>query len=285
MHKGRTAAEIAADRRRYEEHQKTGLEQSPRALPGPSARPAPAPDPADARWTEAVPGGCYTTLRLAPGEVLRLAPGGGGSAVSLAAWSARDPSERINLPDTIKVQWTTDLSRGRVVFSDMGRVMLSIVEDSCGAHDALTGGSTAGTAAGTTAGTAAGMAGGADGPRPRNTRDNMLLASAKLGLDRRDMPALLTLFAPVRVDAAGRFEWRPAMLSPGDWVGLRAEMDLLVALSNCPHPLDPDAGVPAPDLQVTVLHARPVPADDPCRIATAEARRGFENNARAQGAL
>ncbi|SEM91290.1 hypothetical protein SAMN04488103_102424 [Gemmobacter aquatilis] len=267
MHLHRTPDQIAADRRRYEDHQRLGLEFSPRALPAPSPRPMPAAE--DVLTTETLPGGWYTTLTLAKGECLRLAPGAAGASVALAAWSARDTSERMNLPDTVKVQWTTELTKGRVIFSDMGRVLLSITEDSCGAHDALTGGSTPATIA------------RFGDPALRNTRDNLVLAAAKLGLDRRDLPAVLSLFAPVRVDAAGRFEWRAAMCAPGDWVELRAEMDLLLALSNCAHPLSPAAAEVPPALTLTHLAAQPVAADDLCRTATAEAIRGFENNARA----
>lgn len=271
MHVHRTAEQIAADRQRYEEFQRVGLEFAPTTFPTPSPKPAPAPDTGSVLSSQMVPGGWYTTLRIAKGETLRVTPQDRMSAVTLGAWSAADTTERMNLPDTVKLQWTTEMKKGRVVFSDMGRVMLSIVEDSSGAHDALTGGSTPATTA------------QYNNPRMRNTRDNMLLAASKLGLDRRDMMPFFNLFAPVRVDAEGRFEWRAGMLSAGDWVELRAEMDLLIALSNCPHPLDPNAGdVPAP-VEIVKLKAQPVPPDDLCRTATAEAQRGFENNARAEG--
>ena len=264
LHTPRSPDQIAADRARYEEHQRRGLDFAPKALPDPSPVPAPEPDPSRILQTEVILGGWYWPVRLAAGEVLRLAVGGTGTSVGLAAWSAHDPSERMNLPDTVKVQWTTELRKGRVIFSDMGRVMLSITEDSSGAHDALTGGSSPATVA---------------DPKARNQRDNMVLAAGKLGLDRRDLPAVLTLFAPVRVDAEGRFGWRGALLSGQDWVELRAEMDLLIALSNTRHLLDPATG-PEPAVTATRLAARPVPADDLCRTATAEAIRGFENNAR-----
>lgn len=262
MHIHRTADQIAADRARYEGHKQRGLEFTPKALPDPSLRPAPTPDAARVLMQELVPSGWYSTLRLQAGEVLRLQMGGLGSSVSLACWSALDTTERLNLPDTVKMQWTTELRKGRVLFSDMGRVMLSLIEDSSGAHDVLTGGSPGGST-----------------PGIRNCRDNMLLAAAKLGLDRRDMPALLNLFAPVRVDAAGTLLWRPAMLAGDDWVELRAEMPLLIALSNTSHPLDPFEG-DRPAVTVTRLAAVPVPADDLCRTASAEAIRGFENTAR-----
>lgn len=264
MHVHRTAAEIAADRARYEEHQRRGLNFAPKAMPGPSPRPAPLVDDDRVMGQDVVPGGWYWSGALAAGQVLRVQAGGLGGSVSLASWRAGDASERLNLPDTVKVQWTTELRKGRVLLSDMGRVMLSITEDSCGAHDALTGG--------------AGPK-GAGTPKERNARDNMVLAAAKLGLDRRDLPALLTLFAPVRVDGEGRFIWRPAMLAGDDWVELRAEMDLVLALSNTRHPFDPATG-PVPPVTLTRLSSVPVPADDLCRTATAEAIRAFENTAR-----
>lgn len=271
MHIHRTPEQIAADKQRYEEHQRIGLEFSPKSFATPSPRPAPVVEADNVLMSRTIPGGWYSTVRLAKGEVLRLVPQGPVSAVALAAWSATDTTERMNLPDTVKLQWTTELKKGRVVFSDMGRVMLSIIEDSSGAHDALTGGSTPATVA------------QYDDPKLRNTRDNMLLAAAKLGLDRRDMMPLLNLFAPVRVQADGSFEWRAGMITDGDWVELRAEMDLLVALSNCPHPSDPRAGETPGTLEITTIKAMPVSAEDLCRTATAEAQRGFENNAKMEG--
>jgi uncharacterized protein len=261
-HTPRPPEAIAADRARYEDHQRRGLNFAPKTLPEPSPRPAPLAQ--DVLQAEVLPGGWYTTLTLAKGEVLRLQAQALGSSLSLAAWSAADTSERLNLPDTVKLQWTTELTKGRVLFSDMGRVMASIIEDSSGAHDVLTGGSSAD---------------GEGTPNQRNTRDNMVLAVAKLGLDRRDLPALMTLFAPVRVDAAGRFFWNAALLSGDDWVELRAEMALKLCLSNCRHPLDPATGA-VPPMTLTRMAARAVAAEDLCRTATAEAMRGFENNAR-----
>lgn len=214
--------------------------------------------------TEVISGGWYTYLTMQTGQVLRLQSGGLGGSVSLATWAEADRSERLNLPDTVKVQWTTELRKGRVLFSDMGRVMLSIIEDSSGGHDVLTSGS--------------GPEGGGT-PSRRNTRDNMILAAAKLGLGRRDLPMLMTFFAPVRVDAAGRFFWNATLLSGDDWVDLRAEMPLVLALSNTRHPLDPTQG-DVPPVTLTLQAARDIAQDDLCRTATAEAIRGFDNNAR-----
>lgn len=259
----RTPDQIAADRARYEEHQRKGLQNAPRALPGPSAIPA-APIAAPIH-VETIPGGWYWSTALKAGDTIRIAQNHGPSAVSLVAWSSADPSERLNLPDTVKVQWTTAIARGRVLFTDMGRVLFSVTEAASTAHDALVGGSTAASNAARYAGD------------QRNTRDNFILVAGKLGLDRRDIPSALTLFAPVRVAAEGNFIWRDELRVAGDYVELRAEMDLIIALSNCPHPLDPGPDYAPQPVTVTRFRA-PVAADDLCRTATAEAVRGFENN-------
>ena len=268
----RTPDQIAADRARYEEHQKKGLAFATKALPAASPLPA-LPIAADRIIaTETIAGGWYWWTQLRQGEVLRIAQTHGPASVAMVCWNAKDASERLNLPDTVKVQWDTRVQKGRVLFSDMGRVLLSVTEDSSGgAHDVLLGGSTA-----------AANAKKYPGVTTRNTRDNLVLAAGKLGLSRRDLPMALTLFAPVRVmDDDGRFAWQPQLLNGSDYVELRAEMDLLVALSNCPHPLDPAPRYAPNPVDITRCAAE-VSDDDLCRTATAEAVRGFENNARAE---
>jgi uncharacterized protein len=267
----RSAEEIATSRQRYEEHQKKGLEFAPKALPAPSPLPAPAIESTAIIHRETIPGGWYWSTRLKCGEALRIDQQDGASTVALIAWNATDTSERLNLVDTVKVQWTTALGKGRVIFSDMGRVMFSIIEDSSGSHDCLMGGSTA-----------ASNAARYPGAKTRNTRDNFILAAGKFGLDRRDVPALVNLFAPVRIDDAGSFCWKGKTSNNGDYAEMRAEMDMLVALSTCPHPLDPNpVYAPAP-VTVTRSRAAAPAADDLARTATAEAARGFENNAMMQ---
>lgn len=266
----RTAQEITADRARYEEHQRKGLLFAPKALPEPSGlSPLPLEDDTVIH-VETIPGGWYWWTSLRTGEALRIERPD-ASCITLLAWNANDPSERLNLPDTIKVQWTTTISKGRVIFSDMGRVLLSVIEDSSGAHDPLMGGSTPHS-----------NAERYPGIKTRNTRDNLALVAGKLGLTRRDLHASLNLFAPVQVDRDGHLGWGEGRSRAGDYIELRAEMDLLVGLSNCPHPLEPNPGYAPGPARVTRFRP-PVPgADDLCRTATAEAVRGFENNTAAR---
>ena len=262
-------AEVAAHTRRSHELKAAGQEHAPRALPAPTARDA-APIAADAIiHREVIPAGWYWTTRLNRGDTLRIVNTSGASTVSLLAWNAADTTERLNHADTIKVQWAARLQKGRVLLSDMGRALLGITEDTSAAHDAVVGGSTAAT----------NQVKYGDG-NFRNTRDNFILAANKRGLDRRDVHPCVSFFAPVAIDADGKFVWSAPRRAKDDFVDLRAEMDLLIALSNCPHPLHPAERYPQGSVENVRYHAaRPAP-DDLCRTATAEAIRAFENNAR-----
>ena len=202
-------------RRRYEALKAAGTGAAPRSLP-PATELGAAPIPSAAILsTQTVPGGGYLALHLRRGTCLRLVNVEASASVSVVAWNARDASERLNHADTMKIQWSSALRKGRVVFSDMGRVILSIVEDTSGAHDALAGGS---NAASTVARYGAGPF--------CNARDNFVQGAMKLGLGRRDVGPPVTFFAPVGVLADGRLTWRHAVRRAGDFVDLRAEIDL-----------------------------------------------------------
>ena len=218
------------------------------------------------RAREMIPGGWYHSFRLQRWESLRIVNETGRASVSALLWNANDPAERFNAADTVKVQWTARLAAGRLLFSDMGRVLASITDDTYGHHDALLGGSTRSSNERNYGAAAV-----------RNTYDNFLLAAAKLGLGPRDVPPCVTFFAPVRTDDAGRFVWADTPCPAGAYVDLRAEMNLLVTLSNCPHPFDP-APAYAPEAITAIVWQSEAPAaDDYCRTATEEAVRGFEN--------
>ncbi len=215
---------------------------------------------------ETIPGGWYWSARLRRGESLRIVNDGAASGVSALFWNADDTSERYNAGDTVKVQWSAAIGKGCVLFSDMGRVLMSVTEDTSGGHDALLGGSTAASNRRRYGDQAL-----------RNSRDNFILAIAKHGLGRRDIPPCITFFAPVRTDAEGRFAWQQDAVKPGDFVDLRAEMNVLVALSNCPHPLAPSPSWTAAPVRAIVWRSSVPGPHDLCRQRTDEAIRGFDN--------
>jgi urea carboxylase-associated protein 2 len=253
-------------RQRYLELQRAAREKGARR-PALAGSGNPAALPADAIVVEeTIPGGWYWSASLARGQSLRIVNDGATGGVSTLFWNQDDPSERYNAGDTVKVQWSAAISKGRVLFSDMGRVLMSVTEDSSAAHDALLGGSTA-----------ASNLRKYGHEATRNSRDNFILAVGKHGLGRRDIPPCITFFAPVRTDAAGRFTWQAGVVKQGDFVDLRAEMNVLVALSNCPHPLDPDPLWAPKPIRAIIWRSGEPARDDFCRHRTDEAVRGFDN--------
>src|SRR5262245_35892650 len=131
---------IAALRARYE-----ALRAEGQSLAGFAARVAAAPRLAQAipdrliQFRTSIPPDWYWHGRVPAGTCLRLDNTHGTPGLACLFWNAADPSERFCATDTIKVQWTAALGRGRLLLSDMGRVLASIVEDTCGHHDVLLG--------------------------------------------------------------------------------------------------------------------------------------------------
>lgn len=215
---------------------------------------------------ETVPGGWYWSTFVPRGQALRLINTAGNKGVSVMLWNADDLSERFNAGDTLKLQWTTRLSTGRVLFSDMGRVLASIINDTCGTSDTIMGGSTPSSNERNFGNAAL-----------RNTRNNMRLIAGKHGLDVRDVPACISFFSHVSVGADGGLSWVDGSVQPGGVVDLRAEMNLLVGVSNCPHPFSPDSTFAPGPIDVVRWQAPAPAADDLCRTFCEEAQRGFEN--------
>ena len=216
---------------------------------------------------ETLRGGQAWSRRLGRGQILRLTDTAGSACVSALFYNAREPLERYNMADTLKAQYTAFLTAGRVLYSDMGRVLVSIIADSCGWHDTISG---FGDAAASEARFGQGGYQELRNDFHRNARDNFLIELGKAGLGKRDLVANVNFFARVSADDSGRIAWVAGNSRPGAFVDLRAEMDTLVVLSNTPHPLDPaPAYAPPPiDLSIRVAAATELPAaDDRCRTS------------------
>ena len=257
-------AERDTHRARYEQLRAAGQGTAKQALPPATARSQLLPLGALLHQEE-VPGGWYHATRLIRGEALRIVNTTGTSCVSLMAWSVADTSERLHLVDAMKIQWSIAICKGRVLYTDMGRVALSVIEDTSGAHDALVGPTTQSS-----------MQEALGTGRWRNSRDNFLAATAKLGLSRRDLHPCINFFAPVSVDTSGRFIWQAGQRAEGDFVDLRAEMDLWVIVSNAGHPLDPALTATPDPVDLMRFSVEPPGVKDICRIGSPEATRAFE---------
>lgn len=231
------------------------------------------PDADEEIVAETLRGGQAWSRRLARGQILRLIDPRGTACVSALFYNARDPGERYNMADTLKAQYTAFLTAGRVLYSDMGRVLVSITDDTCGWHDTISG-------CGDLASSEARF-----GPGPyqelrnefhRNARDNFLIELSKRGLGKRDIVANVNFFVRVSVGDDGQVRWVPGNSHPGARIDLRCEMDTLVVLSNTPHPLDPGRVYGPTAVEISVRAATASPGEnDPCRVSRPENGRGF----------
>ena len=224
----------------------------------------------DLLWEETLAPGGYATRRLPRGSRLRLIDMKGDACASLQIFNAEMPTERYSFADTVKIQWNAYLAQGKFLLSDMGRVLLSIAEDTAGTHDTFSGTSNAHT-------NAAKYGDGRNSGAFPNGRDRFLLGAAKHGLQRRDIHAAFTLFKGARIADDGAILPQIGPFEPSREVVLRAEMDVIVVIANVPHVLDPRPDYTVTPLRLTAWRGTIAPENDPIRTATPEGLRAFLN--------
>lgn len=221
-------------------------------------------------------GGALWSALIGRGKRLRLTDLEGGANVGLLLYNARERHERYNMPDTLKGQHIFYLRAPYCLHSDMGRLMASITEDTVGWHDTVCGHSTAAMVRA--------KYGECSFQEARNdfyrdARSCFLIELAKWGLNQRDLMPNVNLFSKVTADDAGTLTYVAGHSRPGAVVELRMEMDCVVVLNTCQHPLD-DAPTYAPKpVRLQVLTGIPPRLDDPSLAIRPENLRAFENTA------
>jgi uncharacterized protein len=179
------------------------------------------------------PGGRWGGL-LARGQVLRIVDVEGRQGVDFLCYNAADPLERYHAPNTIKKARTLALTTGHSFYSDIARPMMTIIEDTVGHHDTIGGCCSA----------------------PSNEmlygvksmpgcRENFLTVLATFGLGRRDIVPNLNFFANVPVrqgNALAALVFEDSLSRANDHIDLRADMDVICAISNCPQVNNPASG-------------------------------------------
>lgn len=221
---------------------------------------------------ETLRGGDKLSFVLPRHHALTLTAGGERSAVALLAYRAGRTHERYNMPDTLKAQRTAFLTTGRVLLSDMGRVLLAVTDDACGWHDTISGHLDA-AAARAKYGERSYQT--ARNDMVRNTHDNLLIELGKWELTERDLHATLNCFVKVAADADGNLAWQQNARA-GQRLTLRAELDTLVVLSNTPHPFDPWPDYAPDPVDISIERVPPPGPDDPCRIMRPENARAYQ---------
>lgn len=231
-------------------------------------------------YTTTLPGNGHWSLELRRGSLMKITDIEGGANVGMLFYNPRNLLERYNAPDTLKCQHTFKLQRGNCLYSDMGRIFASIVEDYSANgegnwHDTICGNSTAELIEK--------KWGKRDYQTHRNQwkqngYDAFLVELAKYGLGRADMAANINWFSKVIADDHGNIQLDTKNQSAGNSVTLRFEMDTLVIMHACPHPLNTSETYPFTSVEIELGEADPVGADDYCKNFREENQRGFQNN-------
>ncbi len=174
---------------------------------------------------------------LKAGQLLRIIDLESQQAVDALFYNAQDCSERYSAQDTLAVQAASGgpyyLQTGSVLRSNEGRAMLTVVADSCGFHD---------TSAGACSCEANTVRFGHETRFMHACRENFLTELAKYGMGKRDLVSNVNFFMNVPIRPNGELTVDDGVSEPGGEVVLRAEMDVLVLISNCPQVNNPCNG-------------------------------------------
>jgi urea carboxylase-associated protein 1 len=188
-----------------------------------------------------IPAGEWWARVIPRGHTLRIVDLEGQQAVDFLCYNAANPEERYNAADTMKYAKTIFLTRGHGIYSDQGRRLFTIDEDTCGRHDTIGGCCSA------------------ESNEVRyevkdspSCRANFRKALAAFGLGPKDIVANLNFFMNVPVHGDGTMGIVDGLSKAGDYVDLRAEMDVLAVLSNCPQVHNPCNGFNPTPIRVVV---------------------------------
>jgi urea carboxylase-associated protein 2 len=217
------------------------------------------------------PGATWSHV-LKRGTALTITDIEGGANVGALFYNFECPTERLNIPDTLKAQHIAKLTSGNVLYSDMGRILISIIDDTCGWHDPLGGHSTEQMVRV--------KYGESSYQQNRNDyfhnpHDSFLVELAKWGLGAADLCPNINFFSRLSVSELGAISFESGNSEPGAKIVLRAEMNVLTILNTCQHPLDSNPSYSPKPVAVTISKVDSPTSDDPCRISCPENERGF----------
>ena len=184
-------------------------------------------NPQQASYDIVLPAGESWLHEVKRGQVFRILDLEGNQAVDTLFYNARDPEERYSAVDTIREQGNIYLSAGTCLMSSEGNVLMTIVADTCGRHDTLGGACAAESNS---------VRYAIDKKYMHSCRDSFLhaLGHCDCGLDKRDLTANVNFFMNVPVTPQGELTFADGISAPGKYVEMRAEMDVMVLISNCP---------------------------------------------------
>jgi urea carboxylase-associated protein 1 len=203
----------------------------------------------EALFRQVIPAGDYWIDIIKTGQYLRIVDVEGNQAADTLFFNAADVAERYSAVDTIRAQRNVYLGFGSKLLSTAGNVMAEIVADTVGRHDTL---------GGACASESNTVRYALDKRTMHACRDSYLLAVAqhdRLGLGKRDLSHNINFFMNVPVTTDGGLTFADGLSGPGKYVEMRAGMDIIVLISNCPQLNNPcNAYNPTP-LEVLIWDA------------------------------
>jgi urea carboxylase-associated protein 1 len=202
--------------------------------------------PEAAAYRAIIPAGDYWVRTIAQGQIFRIVDLEGNQAADTLFFSAADPAERYSAVDTIREQGNVYLSTGTKLLSTECNVMLEIVADRVGQHDTLGG------ACATESNT---VRYALEKRTMHACRDSWLLAIAEhdeLKLTKRDITHNINFFMNVPVTQEGGLSFADGVSGPGKYVEMRAAMDVIALISNCPQLNNPCNGYNPTPIEVLI---------------------------------
>lgn len=185
-------------------------------------------DSATAIFSAVVDAGDYWMQEIKAGQTLRIVDSEGNQAADTLFFSTNDVDERYSAMDTIREQGNVYLTAGSQLVSNLGNPMLDIVADTCGRHDTLGG------ACATESNT---VRYDLEKRCMHACRDSWMLALAEneqYQLDKRDITHNINFFMNVPITEEGGLTFADGISAPGIYVEMKALMDVVVLISNCP---------------------------------------------------
>jgi uncharacterized protein len=205
-----------------------------------------ARDTASAIYDHVIPAERPWSRVVARGQTLRIIDSEGQQAVDALFYRADDHAERYSAQDTMRVQGAGYIGIGTQLISCEGRAMMTVIADTCGRHD---------TSAGCCSCESNAVRFGEHTKFQHACRENFLLEFAKHGMSKRDMVANVNFFMNVPIDPSGNFTVVDGISAPGAYVDLRADMDVLCVISNCPQINNPCNGFNPTPIRVLIWDA------------------------------
>ena len=176
------------------------------------------------------------------GEILRVIDVEGKQVMSLVCFSYERPTEKFWPANTAKLNKTPWLTTGHILYSDYANKMFTIIDDTVGVHDLICGACCAES----------------DYVRYGvkdhfGCTENFTEALKPYNISRGDIPMSFNIFMNAPVEEGGSIRIREPMSKQNDRIDLRAEMDLIVALSSCPQDLNPCNGEKPTPLKIAII--------------------------------